>query len=529
MSGPRTENIRLAELVATLSYAADLGLGQPMAHCMRQTVIALRLAELAGATEAEREATYYLGLMFNAYCHADAAEQASWFGDDIALKSYGFEMLGMNTAQLAAFLVRRVGGHGTGLDRARRLAGFPRSSMKRVMEFLTTHARLSAQFAEQIGLDQVAVESFRDGYEQWDGKGVPQGLRGTEITLPARVVQLAGPVEVYSRRHGPQRTREAVRRHRGADFDPAVVDLFCGHETAVLDGLDEAAAWTAIIDAEPCLARRVGGEDLDRVLEAMADLADLKSPQFAGHSWGVAALSAAAAGLWRLSEADVATVRRAGLLHGLGRLGVSNSIWDKRGPLSSSELEHVRLQPYLTERMLTHVDALSPSRRVAARHQERLDGSGYPRGLTASALQPVDRLLAAANVYHAMTEPRPYREPLTPDQIATALAADVRAGRLDGDAVAAVLTAAGRRRSIRRAWPEGLTSREVDVLALLARGLSNRQIADRLVISPKTAANHVAHVYTKIGVASRAAATLFASQHGLVGAFEDDHRPNRTT
>ena len=202
------------------------------------------------------------------------------------------------------------------------------------MEFLTTHARLSAQFAEQIGLDQVAVESFRDGYEQWDGKGVPQGLRGTEITLPARVVQLAGPVEVYSRRHGPQRTREAVRRHRGADFDPAVVDLFCGHEADVLDGLDEAAGWTAIIDAEPCLARRVGGADLDHVLEAMADLADLKSPQFAGHSRGVAALAAAAAGLWRLSEADVQTVRRAGLLHGLGRLGVSNSIWDKRGPLS---------------------------------------------------------------------------------------------------------------------------------------------------------------------------------------------------
>jgi DNA-binding NarL/FixJ family response regulator len=127
-----------------------------------------------------------------------------------------------------------------------------------------------------------------------------------------------------------------------------------------------------------------------------------------------------------------------------------------------------------------------------------------------------------------MTEPRPYRQPHTPDQIATALAADVRAGRLDGDAVAAVLTAAGRRRSIRRAWPEGLTSREVEVLALLARGMSNRQIASRLVITPKTAANHVAHVYTKIGVASRAAATLFASRHGLVGAFEADHHLDAT-
>src|SRR4051812_16728095 len=216
MSGARTDDVRLAELVATLSYAADLGLGQPMAHCMRQTVIALRLAELAGATEAEREATYYLGLMFNAYCHADAAEQASWFGDDIGLKSDAFEMLGMNTAQLAAFLLRRVGGHGTGLARARRLAGFPWSSMKRVMEFLTTHARLSAQFAEQIGLDRVAVESFRDGYEQWDGKGVPQGLRGTEITLPARVVQSRDP----SRSSAAGTARSSLGRRCGATAAP---------------------------------------------------------------------------------------------------------------------------------------------------------------------------------------------------------------------------------------------------------------------------------------------------------------------
>src|SRR3954462_14295758 len=212
MSGPRTDGVRLAELVASLSYAADLGLGQPMAHCMRQTVIALRLAHLAGATDAEREATYYLGLMSNAYCHADASEQASWFGDDIAFRSGGFDVLGMNTAQMAAFLLRRVGGHGSGLSRARRLAGFPRTSMKRVMDFLTTHARLSAQFAEQIGLDDVAVESFRNGYEQWDGKGVPQGLRGARIPLPARLVQLAGPVEVYTRNQGVDRARQAVLR-----------------------------------------------------------------------------------------------------------------------------------------------------------------------------------------------------------------------------------------------------------------------------------------------------------------------------
>jgi HD-GYP domain-containing protein (c-di-GMP phosphodiesterase class II) len=393
------------------------------------------------------------------------------------------------------------------------------------MDFLTTHARLGAQFAEQLRLDTVAVDSFRQGYEQWDGRGVPLGLRGAAITLPARLVQLAGPVEVYARRHGVDAARDAARRHAGADFDPEVVDLFCRHAPEVLDGLDVAAEWDAILDAEPCLAKRVNGADLDAVLEAMADLADLKSPHFSGHSRGVANLAAAAARVWRLSDDDVTTVRRAGLLHDLGRLGVSNSIWDKPGPLTSSELEHVRMHPYLTDRMLAGVGALAASRAVAARHHERLDGSGYPGGVTASTLTPLDRLLAVADAFHAISEPRPYREALPPDQAATELTADARAGRFDGDAVTAVLKAAGQPTTARRAGPNGLTVREVEVLGLLARGRSNRQIAERLTVTPKTVANHVDHLYTKIGVSSRAAATLFAARHGLVGAFEAAPRP----
>jgi HD-GYP domain-containing protein (c-di-GMP phosphodiesterase class II) len=528
VSAPRPDGVRVAELVATLSFAADLGLGQPMAHCMRQTVIALRLADLAGATQEEREATYYLGLMISAYCHADAAEQASWFGDDIGFKADGFETLGMNTAQVASFLLRRVGGHGSGLDRARRLAGFPRSSMKRMVDFLATHSQLGAQFAEHIGLDAVAVDSFRQGYEQWDGKGVPRGLHGVEITLPARLVHLAAPIEVFARHHGIAGAREAARRRRGADFDPTVVDLFCQHAEQILDDLDAASEWDAILDAEPRLANRIGGADLDAVLEAIADLADLKSPQFAGHSRGVANLAARAARLWRLPDTDVDTVRRAGLLHDLGRLGVSNAIWDKPGPLSRSELEHVRMHPYLTDRMLAGVPGLAGSREVAARHHERLDGSGYPHGLTAASLRPLDRLPAAADAYHALCEPRPYREALASDHAAAELASEVRAGRLDADAVSVVLKAAGQRRTARRTGPNGLTTREIEVLGLIARGNSNRQIAARLTLAPKTVANHVEHVYAKIGVSSRAAATLFAAQHGLVGAFEAESEPGRS-
>jgi HD-GYP domain-containing protein (c-di-GMP phosphodiesterase class II) len=365
-----------------------------------------------------------------------------------------------------------------------------------------------------------ASVAIRQGYEQWDGKGYPDHLQGEEIGLPARLVHLAGPVEVMARRHGTGAAVAVARRHRGTQYDPAVVDLFCSHAPELLDGLDQASDWDALLGTEPQLSRRVGGVDLDLVLEAMADLVDMKSPYLAGHSRGVADLASAAARVAGYPGDDVAAVRRAGLIHDLGRLGVSNAIWDKPGPITDAESERVRLHPYLTDRMLARVSALGRSREIAARHHERLDGSGYPRGLTAATLTPQDRLLAAADAYHAMTEPRPHRAPLGPGQASRDLRAEVVAGRLDSEAVDAVLAAAGHRAPARRTWPGGLTSREVEVLGLLARGHSNREIGRRLVVTPKTAANHVEHIYAKLGASSRAAATLYATQHSLMGTFE---------
>jgi hypothetical protein len=357
---PSAERVRVAELCATLSYAADLGLGQPMTHSMRQAVIALRLADLVGASLPEREATYYLGLLISSYCHADAAEQARWFGDDIGFKAEAFELLGKNPAQAAAFLVRRIGSHGSWPGRVRRIATLP-TGMRQIMIFFSTHAQLLEHFADQLGLDQPAA--FGQAYEQWDGKGVPLGLRGTEIALPARLVQLAASVEGYARRHGIDAVRSAIRRS-GAEFDPTLVGLFFENADELLAGLDEASEWTAIIEAEPALTRWVQGERLDTVLEAMADLADLKSPYFAGHSRGVANLAAAAGRSWGLPESEVVVLRRAGLLHDLGRLGISNAVWDKPGPLSRVEKERVRMHPYLTERMLAGIDKLAAAREV---------------------------------------------------------------------------------------------------------------------------------------------------------------------
>jgi HD-GYP domain-containing protein (c-di-GMP phosphodiesterase class II) len=517
--GSEAGGVRIAELVATLSFAADLGLGQPMEHCLRQTVISLRLADLAGADAGEREATYYLGLLSNAYCHADASEQAKWFGDDISFKANGYEVLSMNTPQMAAMLLRKLGSHGAPKDRLRRLATFPTTGQREIETWLTTHTTLGSQFAERVGLGAGVTAAISAAYEQWDGKG-PRHVRGDHIPLPSRLVALSGIMEVISRRHGVEAAESVARKHAGSLFDPELADLLVRHSGQLVADLESTATWDQVLEAEPRLGRRVAGAELDEVLEAMADLVDLKSPYLAGHSRGVANLAAEAGRTFGLPEADQVRLRRAGLLHDLGRLGVSNAIWDKAGPLTDVESERAHLHPYLTDKMLARIPALGQSREIAARHHERLDGSGYPRGLTAASLTPSDRLLAAADVYHAMTEPRPHRAGLADAETARQLNAEVRAGRLDGDAANAVLKAAGHRAPARREGPAGLTAREVEVLALLARGLANKGIARQLGVTPKTVSNHVEHVYTKIGVQSRAAATLYATQHGLVGSFE---------
>jgi DNA-binding CsgD family transcriptional regulator len=218
------------------------------------------------------------------------------------------------------------------------------------------------------------------------------------------------------------------------------------------------------------------------------------------------------------------------LVQDLGRLGVPNQIWDKPGPLSQAELERVRLHPYLSDRMLAFSPALAPLGAIAVLHHERLDGSGYPRGLAGDAISLSGRLLGAADAYHAMTQPRAHREALTPREAAAQLRVDVKAGRLDGQVVDAVLRAAGHRVRRQREWPAGLTAREVEVLRLVARGLSNKQIATALGITPKTASSHVEHIYRKIDAANRAQASIFAMRHGLMDdGLTADGAPDEVT
>jgi HD-GYP domain-containing protein (c-di-GMP phosphodiesterase class II) len=306
---------------------------------------------------------------------------------------------------------------------------------------------------------------------------------------------------------------EVARARSGGQFDPALVELFEAEAGAIFAELAQVTTWDAVMEKAPTVSRELSADELDRVLAAVADFVDLKSPYTLGHSRGVAELVAAAASQL---GANTQTVGRAGLVHDLGRMGVANTIWDKRAPLTTGEMERVRLHPYYTDRILASVPALACLAPVAAQHHERLDGTGYPRGSTAESLTPEGRLLAVADCYQAWSEPRPYREAMDAGAIAARLRSEVRAGRLDGAAVDAVLRAAGHRVQRNREWPSGLTAREVEVLRHLARGMSQKEIAERLVISRKTASNHVEHIYSKIGVSNRAMASLFATRHGLL-------------
>lgn len=516
-------SVRLAELLAALSLGIDLGFGQPMEHVLRQCRVALRLGELVGLDEASRATLYYTALLVNVGCHSDAHEQARWCGDDIALKSSKYDNEPRSLADLAA-MVRMIGSGNPPLHRLRVAFDFATSGYKDMDRMLDQHARLARALGEELGLPPPVLEALGASYERWDGRGWPGKLSGHDVPVASRITQFAEFLEVAHRSGGIDAAKDLAARRAGTQFDPNLTAILCSDADKVFQGIEEVGSWDAVIDAEPALAVRLSPVECDAALAAIARYVDLKSPYALGHSSAVAELAARAGERAGLGPSEVRTLRRAGLVLGFGRLGVSNSIWDKRGSLTAGEWERVRMHPYLTERMLRQSPALAPLGAIAVQHRERLDGSGYPKGLSGGAIGRAARVVGAADAYQAMREPRPHRIALSPDAAAAELRAEVAAGRMDAESVEAVLDASGHRIPLRRTGVAGLTAREVEVLRLVARGMSNKEVAAALVITPKTAGNHIEHIYTKIGVSNRAAASLFAMRRGLIPAerFETD-------
>jgi len=304
-------------------------------------------------------------------------------------------------------------------------------------------------------------------------------------------------------------------------YDPELVDIFVAHAPAWFDRLGEAEPWDAVLTLEPEPHRLLDEEELDDALTVVADFIDLKSPYMGSHSRRCAELATGAAGVLGLADDDVKTVRRAALVHDLGTSAVPNSIWDKPRPLTRTEFDRVELHPMLTEQMLRRSPALAVLNPVACSHHEKCDGSGYHKRVQADSDDLGACVLAATEIYIGLTSERADRPPFSPGDAATELRRLESAGVLEPRASRAVLVAAGhgepRTPSGKRpSNPGGLTRRELEVLRLAARGLTTREVADRLTISPKTADHHIQHIYGKIGVSTRAAAALWAMQHAMI-------------
>ena len=510
-----SERLRLAELIAALSLAADLGMGMPAEAGLRTTVLAVELGDALGADEPTLVETYYLGLLRLVGCTSTAHLEVQVLGDDGASQPWIFTADRAPLPFLRA-MVANLGAEDPPLRRAGRIAN-AFTKLPLMATGSQAHCEVAALLADRLGLGQEQHNALMHAFERWDGQGKPRGVKGEAIPLSARLVSFASDAVIFHGLGGVDAASAMARERAGGAHDPGIVERFCRDVDRFAPCLAEGSAWERALAAEPGGRPWLAEPDLDRAARAMADFADLKTPVTSGHSSGVAELAGAAAERCGLPASELPTVRRAALLHDLGRAGVSAAIWGKPGPLTEGEWERVRLHPYYTERVLSRSPALAHLGRLAALHHERLDGSGYHRGAPAQMQPLAARIIAAADAYHAMTEPRPHRLARSPAEAADELKREVRAGRLCPEAAAGVLAAAGHRAApARRSWPAGLSDREVEVLRLLARGLTDRQIAERLVVSTRTVHHHVEHVYNKIDVSTRAAATLFAMQHDLL-------------
>ncbi len=516
--GDRDSGLGLAEVVAAFSLATDLGLGQPMEHVLRSWAIATRLGEHMGIENENAEALYYTAMLAWVGCVADTPEVANWFGDDIAFRqgSYEVDLAGL---PMFKYALARVGTGSPAMKRLRLAATLMMTGGKPVERGLMSHCLSTVLMAERLGLGEDVCEPLQQWFTRWDGSGVPDGLGGTDVARSVRLFHLADLVEAAHQRGGTEAAIELARSRRATQFDPEVVDAFCAVAADLFDGLDDETDWPTVIAGDPRLQQRLTESGLDLALEAIADFTDLRSRARSGHSRAVAVLAARAGELCGLSGDDVVTLRRAAWVHDVGMHGVPATILEKPGPLTSTESERMRMHSYYTERTLARPPALARIGAVASLANERLDGSGYHRGLSGSAIPVAGRVLAAACAFQAMTEPRAYRSARSPKDAAAELRSEVRSGRLAPEAVDAVLAAAGQARPKRASGPAGLTPREVEVLTLIARGASNKQVAQALDISAKTAGTHIERIYVKIGASTRSTATLFAMKNGLLDSF----------
>lgn len=511
--GASSSKVRLGEVVGSLSLVTDLATGLPLEHGLRRAVLAVWLGEDLGLDDDELNTAYYVAQLGTVGCTLEMASLAPLVKDEIALGEELVTLDPTRVREVGGFFLRHAGAGESPLRRLGKLASVARAGPA---PFQVVCRDVAMRVGDMIDIGPAVRQALGQCHERWDGKGGPQHLEGEQVDVAARIFHVVHDADIFHRVGGIDAVLAVMQQRSGKLYDPRIAARFREVGPRWLRRLDAEATWDGVLAAEPGSPRWVTQVELDAMMRTIGNFVDVRSQYTLGHSVGVAALAEAAAHGLELSEDEAIALRRAGLLHDMGRTGVPVAIWDKAGPLTNDEWERVKQHPSLTELVLARSSALGHLGLLAGLHHERLDGSGY-RAVPASFLSVGARVLAAADAYQTKTEVRPHRHALPPEAAADAVRRQAQQGQLDEDAVSAVLVAAGHRTPPRKQeLPAGLSEREAEVLRLAASGLSNRQMADDLFISPKTVDHHIQHIYNKIGVSTRVGATLFALEHGLV-------------
>ena len=422
-SEPTTESVSLSEVLSALSHALDLTEGASVGHTMRSCLIGMRLAEEAGVGAAERSALYYAILLKDAGCSSNAGRMASLFGSEDQWVKPRMKMVDWHKRLRLAFVTALTVGRGASIpNRVRQFLAIARTK-DMTRDLILIRCDRGAEIARQLGFPAETAEAIRSLDEHWCGFGYARGLSGNDIPLLARIANLAQVMEVFHAQGGPAAALRVARKRAGTWFDPALVKL-------VQRWKKERAWWAllegdvtqAVVAAEPKdRVINVDADGLDVVCRAFADIIDAKSPFTYRHSTRVADVAREVARHCGLDEAEQRRIYRAGLLHDIGKLGVSNTILDKNGPMTAEERALMEMHPRYSLQILERVTAFRRFAWTASLHHEKLDGSGYPFGAKAESLDLPARILVVSDIYDALTSDRPYRAGMSEEQASAIL------------------------------------------------------------------------------------------------------------
>lgn len=516
-----TAQARLVEVLGSLSLACDAADGFPHETTLRSTVLAARLASLHRPDDDHLRADVVVGsLIRHLGCTGFAVEEAHRYGagDDVALRALMAEVDFSRPDVAVDAIGARLAAHAPVAARAEAVGALLGDGPVAEARHHAAQCDAAERLARLLPVSARAAEVASDAFERWDGLGGPRGLAGDAISPVARIVEVAYVAELFRGRQGRGGATAELRARSGGQLDPEVVTTMLSSAGELFDLVEDPATpvWDLLLAAEPPPYARITEAQLQRAATAFAWFADLKSSWLTGHSEAVADLVGAAATATDGVDARPADLRLAGLLHDIGRVGIPTGIWDAPRRLGRHELDRVRFHSWETHRVLSATPLFAPVVDVAGAAHERCDGSGYHRALDRRATPAAAALLAAADVWCALRADRPHRPALDPNAARAVMAGAVTEGLLERRCVDAVLQAAAEAPLARATWPRGLTDREVEVLRSLAGGATSKEAARDLGITAKTVSHHVAHIYDKIGVRSRAGATLFALEHGLL-------------